>query len=370
MTDQPDILGQLADDARRHRVARILPDGELDWDWIKRIQSDFNTFVEKHSLSLNDISRRMGRGFSPAMLSGFRLVKTQDGYVGDIQRLARGLNQFMETFLRSLDAPRPKGWVETEVARRMLSLIKNAIEFRSIGLIYSDAGRGKTMTLQAASQIYSQAILIRVRRSTRTPNGIARQLCEALRIRAATMFEREEMLINALKGSDRPILVDEAHQLEMPALELLRDLHDECGIPIILAGTHQIYERCNDEDEFFGQFMRRISLHYDVTEEARGDGRRAPRPLHTVAEIRKLWQSDKLRLTDDGAEMLARIANVLGAGGLGRCHQILFVASRLPSVDQIDAKTVLRVLTSMKGVDVNKRLMNQIDRPAAKRAAS
>jgi len=66
------------------------------------------------------------------------------------QRLARQLNQFVETDARRKTVARPGGWVETDIARRMLLVIAKTIELSSIGLIYSDAGRGKSLTLQAA----------------------------------------------------------------------------------------------------------------------------------------------------------------------------------------------------------------------------
>ena len=87
----------------------------------------------------------------------------------DLLDYVDGINAYIETYERSQDTPRPNGFIETGVAVRMLSLIKNAVELRTMGLIYSDAGRGKTMTLQAAAMLFTGSIYIRVRRTTRTP---------------------------------------------------------------------------------------------------------------------------------------------------------------------------------------------------------
>ena len=120
-----DILSQLAEDARRLRVARKLPDGKLSWEWIVRVQADFKRFIEDEGLSLMQISRKMGRGYSASTLSIFTTLDDPTKYAGDIGRVARGLNQFMETHHRSKEVPRPDGWIETVVARRMITLIQN-----------------------------------------------------------------------------------------------------------------------------------------------------------------------------------------------------------------------------------------------------
>jgi DNA transposition AAA+ family ATPase len=354
-----DILTQLAEDARRLRVARNLPEGKLPWEWIVRVQNDFKEFIERHGLSLSDVSRKMGRGYSSATLSGFCAMQSATDYIGDADRVVRGLNQFMETHARSLDVPRPAGWVETAVATRMITLIKNAVELRAIGTICSDAGRGKTMTLQAAKGIYQQAILIRVLRSTRTPAALARHIAKELRIKARTFYEAEAAIIDALKGSDRPILIDEAHQLTMDALEFLRDLHDVCDIPLILAGTKQISDKCNDDDQFFGQFSSRTALRYDVTEGLRHDAK--PRPLHTVAEIKRIWTSDKVRIADDGLVLLAKLANLLGFGALRRCDRALHVASRLSDGKPIDAALILLCLRRLHTREDVERMESAMD---------
>lgn len=264
------ILSQLEQDARRLHVARPLPDGPLTWQWLSQVRDDFKRFVSTYEFTLTDVARRMGRGYSASVLSNFQNIKSPGTHIGDVDRIARGLNQWMETYCKSLDTPRPKGWVETAVARRMLALIRNAIELCEVGVIYGDAGRGKTMTLEAAASIYRQAILIRVTRSTRSPLGIARQLGHELRImKGRTLYELQQALCDRLRGSGRPILIDEAHQLSHDALEFVRDLYDLCHVPVVLVGTATLMQKCNDATEFFGQFASRIVLRYDVTEHLR-----------------------------------------------------------------------------------------------------
>ena len=355
-----DILDKIANDARRLRVARNLPEGKLSWEWICRVRDDFRRFKDEQGLSLGQLSKRMGKGFSASVLSQFASLEAEDEYIGDIDRIVRGVNQAMETYVRSQEVVRPTGFVETAVANRMLNAIQLAIETRSIGVIWSDAGRGKTMTLKAAAQIFQGSILVRVCQPTRSMSGLARAIASELCLRGCrTTYQIQERVIDLLKESGRAIMIDEAHRLNMEALEFLRDVHDECGVPIILAGTQDINAKVTDTAQWYGQFNRRISVRYDVTEDHReggaGGGGKAIKPLHSVAEIKKLFSSDKLRLTDDGAATLCRLGNLLGLGGLGLCNQVMLLAQRLAKNGVVDAPIVLRVMRRIHGVEQSRK---------------
>jgi len=346
-----DILDRIAQDARRLRVARNLPEGKLSWDWIQRVQQDFEELLHAQGLSVQQVSRKLGKGFSPSTLSQFRSMESGDEYIGDIDRIVRGINQFIETYVRSQQVQRPRDWIDTAVAKRMMSVIRNSVELTSIGIIYSDAGRGKTMTLQAASQTFPGSILLRIGRRSRTCPGLARTLARTLRMKSnRTTGDLEEALIDQLTGSGRLILIDEAHQLDFAALELLRDLHDECALPIVFAGTIDINKKLTDSDVFYGQFNRRVAARYDVTENQR-DGGGSTKPLHSVDEIRRMFQGEQVRLTDDGATTLMHMANLLGMGGLGLCNQVMLMAQRVAEDGIVDSKTILKVVKQMHGVE-------------------
>jgi hypothetical protein len=145
-----DIIHKLATDARRLRLGKRLPDGATPWELVQRVRADF-LFLLEQGVTLEDVAHAMGDGYSRGTLSRFcNLIEPTD-YASDLDRIVRGVNQFLETIARRQEAPKPEGWVETSGARHMLLVIAKAIELQAIGLIYSDAGLGKTLTLQAAA---------------------------------------------------------------------------------------------------------------------------------------------------------------------------------------------------------------------------
>lgn len=352
-----DILDQLQEEARRLRVARTLPEGKLSWDLVARVQEDFRAFKEKHSLSLSDIAKRLGPGFSSAVLSSFLSMDGPEKYIGDTDRVVRGVNAFMEQFVRAKESPRPTGFVETRVAKRMLTTVQHAVELRAIGLIYGPSGIGKSLTLQAAHSMFPGSIMMRTRSTTRTAGGLAKQLAEEMKVRATTTYQIQRKLIESLQDTDRPLFVDEAHQLHHGALEFLRDLHDECGIPMVLAGTAQLEKAVSDTDIWYGQFSSRTALRCDLIEHWNPDSRHK-KPLFSVEEIRKVFQSDKVRLTDDGALMLMKVANCMGIGCLRLCRQVVFVAAKL-SDQPLDAAILSKVMRQMHGEFHNEKRIDK-----------
>ena len=365
MSDERDIFDELADASRRLVAGRKLPEGELPWESIEQVRRDFRRWHEASGRTLDQVARSLGEGFAATTLHKWLAATGVDNVGCDMQRMTRGINQFIETEGRRSKVAKPPGWVETEVARRMLLVIAKAIELNSIGLIYSDAGRGKSLTLQAAAAIFPGSILVRIVTGAHSPAGLTRLLYQASGLRGNSRkasLDQLGKLIDHLRDSDRAILIDEAHRLTPEALEVIRDLHDECGVPFVLVGTHRINEMCSDVDLFYGQFTSRIAIRYDVTEAARGAASGSPSPssrsqahvLHTVDEIRRLYESDKVRFTGDGLTFLASLANALGLGGLRLCTKLVMVAAQVATAEsaaRIDAKLLRRVLRRLHGSD-------------------
>jgi len=62
------------------------------------------------------------------------------------------------------------------------------------------------------------------------------------------------------RARNRPpaIVVDEAQHLEVPSLEILRELHDRSGCGLVLAGSHNLYENFLRGRAHLEQWLSRI----------------------------------------------------------------------------------------------------------------
>ena len=184
-TRTSDILAALATDARRLRVGQRLPkEGEIPWNLVERVREDFNFMLDQPGVTMEIIGNAIGLSRGP--LSRFRNAATREGFVGDLDKTTRQINTFLETIVRRRDAKLPDGFVKTKVAERMLTVIGKTIELSSIGVICADAGRGKSMTLRAATRIYPGSVLLRIRQHTKKPTGLAKAIGDAMRLRGLT----------------------------------------------------------------------------------------------------------------------------------------------------------------------------------------
>lgn len=344
-----EILDLIAQDERRLRVGQRLPsDGPIPFDTIKLVREDLAYVLTQQGVTIPKLCAALGEPYTTKLITRFRHCSTRESFEGDIDEAARAINGFIELLARRSEAKLPNGFIETEVARRILVVVSKTIELASIGVIYADAGRGKTMTLQAAAAIHKGSVLLRVRRQTRSSAGLAKALGEAIGLRhLQTSYIASSRFIKTMRGTGRCVIIDEAHQLKHDALELVRDIHDEAGVPVILAGTIRLQEAVDDAGAFFAQMSSRIALRYNVIEDLAAGGGPGGRPLHSIDEIKALYESDKVRLTADGRALLARIANLPGLGGLRMCGKLIQVATSAAGGELIDAKLLLKVIRTM-----------------------
>lgn len=371
------FLDNLATDARRLRAAMHLSEHELTSDELLRAIDHIRRYLEQHNLHTNkgreNIARTLGHGFSKGTTYKLLKIDTADkiaGYQGDLEKAVRGLNGYIEQHARQKQAVGPSGYVETRVAKNIKAIIGSTIELRSMGVITGPSGVGKTLALQAAQALYTGSILIRVDSSMRNPNNLLRKILKELRIHTSNrqMFDMLQLIYDALRNTDKLVMLDEAQQLSKETLEIIRSVHDETKIPIVFMGTIDCRKHLDDMDEFFGQFNRRIAFRYNIGDDAGGRNGKKQKPLFTIDDIVKVFNQGKVRLTEDGAQRLTYLSNILGMGALGWCQQIVFSAHKQTNGKPISAADIDYVISLMGDEESRKHLAAAEQRSSVKTA--
>jgi DNA transposition AAA+ family ATPase len=131
----------------------------------------------------------------------------------------------------------------------------------AIMLVEGKSGSGKTTAL-ASAVVASKAIFVRAE-AMGSAASLLDDLCWELGIEAPYRNSAKyKAIVEKLKSKPRPLIVDEVDYLlkDPRQLEMLRDIHDACGIPVVLVGMEGI----NRKLLRFPQFTRRIShrLHF------------------------------------------------------------------------------------------------------------
>lgn len=180
-------------------------------------------------------------------------------YDGDIP----GLERKIDDFLRNEERRRATGVVTTwcDPAEQMLKAFEYIRKTNDIGAIVAESGEGKTRGIDLIRETHPLAILFHVRAWSCDKNSLQSALWDVIpHVGYDSQQKRASFIVTSLRGSDRPLIVDDAHKLTRPALHLLFDLYEETNIPIALIGTEDILPKLEDDSQRFS----RVGIHWPV----------------------------------------------------------------------------------------------------------
>jgi DNA transposition AAA+ family ATPase len=272
---------------------------------------------------------------------------------------------------------RPDVFAMTKPATRLFALAKKLTERPDMGIASGPSGIGKSTIVKALAAEIPSAILVTVTNGSRCTGGFMRATWNALQRRRRTREHRvtyddvAEALKTSARVASRPLLiVDQAHRLHERVYQTLMDWHDECGISVLLVGTVTAQQRVtDDEDPEGGQLASRIGMRMDLTPEVyqRGGGTRA-NATFTVADVRRIFQRGKVRLSRDAEDLLCWIANE-SVGHLRRVERLVpwacsIARQRLKLGEDaevlISADDVHQASRVVEGKDQASRLANRV----------
>lgn len=222
-------------------------------------------------------------------------------------------------------------FVLTKNVKCFINLIHNlknkSDNISKIGLVYGNAGLGKTKTAIYLS-IQFNTIYIRATNKMTIKwllEEIAKEIDEIPRFYTADIFRQ---CVNALKTSPQMIIIDEIDYLlaDFKAIETLRDLHDETGVPIILVGMLLAKHKLKKHNHLFD----RISEIYNFTEFEYLDIKQITEEISEV-EITK----DVVHMIHNKAKSFRQIVNTIDA---------FEKMAQANGLTQIDEKVVQEVL--------------------------
>lgn len=170
-----------------------------------------------------------------------------------------------------------------------------------IVLLSGAAGAGKTTALKHYVEETTGVIFITANSCMTSASAILGAITEKM---GRTPKSKKQLLmkelVNALQGSNRLIIIDEADHLTFSALQALRNLNDEAGVGILLAGNDRIYNQmvCGVKSSEFDQLRTRIFARPKVCNEYTIDeikGIFGVEDLDSVKLILEVAQSQSLR---------------------------------------------------------------------------
>lgn len=167
----------------------------------------------------------------------------------------------IEEFLRLVEERRSlitqPTFVATSVSKRIFALIKRVVLFSKIGIIGAESGTGKTRTLEEWYAGHPNATYLRANRtfapsasSSRAASSPAPTMAKIAKaigcvdaLGARNQAFVYDAIVGMLRNTGRTLLIDEAHFLPSEALDIIRTLHEDASIPVVLAGHAALYDR-------------------------------------------------------------------------------------------------------------------------------
>ena len=136
------------------------------------------------------------------------------------KKIVSGCSTELERIMKNIDPVLP--FVETQTANIVMNIAHLCHTSRRMGLIYGNAGVGKTRACLEYCKYNRNAYYIEARPSF-TARTLMRNLADKLGCTPKTnQYELEEEIIKKLKNTGKLIIVDECEHLNHRALETLR----------------------------------------------------------------------------------------------------------------------------------------------------
>ncbi len=214
-------------------------------------------------------------GYSSAVVSAYK-NRTYNGNIKAFEDAVKAWLKREERRIERLSIPT----AETDTLNSIRKALILAQDESDIAVIVGDAGTGKTTALRAYAEESRSAILVEVDASF-TKNELIKAIARSLGLDTkGGMSAVIARVVEALKGRDTVILIDEADYLSDSSLELIRRvIHDKAETGVVLCGLPDLRYKLENRRNDHQQLTSRVGVFLEVKKMGKSD---AAKILNTV----------------------------------------------------------------------------------------
>lgn len=274
------------------KTAPVFPCNQVLRDKLRVLRATSNVY------SNTQLGNKLG--YSPAVLSQY-LSDTGCHYTGNIAILEKKIDDF----LTALERRRASG-IKTgpsKVADEMFSAFEYIRKCSDLGAIIAKSGEGKSRGIELIREKNPLVILIEVTEWACDKHSLMAAIWEGCAVDGwdASKGARFPYLIQKLRGSDRPFIIDDAHKLSNPALSLISTFQEKTKCPVALCGIPTLVAKMETDSQRFS----RAGIKYALE-----SGNEDPELLlHMVRSVAKGAVNGEL---DELIELCAQVARHQG----------------------------------------------------------
>jgi DNA transposition AAA+ family ATPase len=261
-------------------------------------------------------------GYSSGVVSAYK-SRTYQGNVKAFEETAAAWLKREERRIAKIEVP----VAETSVLDSVRKAAGMAQDDSDIAVIVGDSGTGKTTALRNYAAESHSAVLIEVD-SSFTKNVLMEEIARALGLETkGSLTAITARIVEALRGRDTVVLIDEADYLSDGSLELVRRvINDKAQTGVVLAGLPRLKYKLENLRNDHQQLTSRVGILLEVKRLSKPDA---------VKIIEGVWRG----LVKETVEAFVKTAN--GSARtlvklMGRVHQVMGINR----IDTPDAEVV------------------------------
>jgi len=220
-------------------------------------------------------------GLSPSVFSQWMKGTYKGDNAACEHKALQWLRSLEERRLSEHQLPEAPGFVDTPTSRRVNSALLYAHQAADLVVIHGEAGVGKTETCrqyqQAHPNVWIATMTPATSRAGSALEDIADELDLAGNVSRPRQVQRE--VVKFLRHREGLLIVDEAQQLGVPGLEMVRSLYDLTGIGLAIVGNPSVYSRMTGGSrgasyaQIFGRIGKSTRLAGSTYDDAAAIGR-------------------------------------------------------------------------------------------------
>ncbi len=361
-----EAMEALQNDARIENYPRMPgPDagGDRREAWQTAIEN-IRRWCSEWKVDYTNLARRSGLSY--------RVVSEvlRGKYQGDTEGALQKMEAAVSAAVSREDAPSAgvQGFVLTAVAREIFAIVRTTNKLGRIGVLYEESGAGKSIALRVVMRKeFPNGLLIEANEGTASPvnflRAMVRQIFKRSREQFRSRAEVFSFVTGCLVGSRRLIAVDEAENLTIDTLNVIRQVHDAAGVPIVLAGRpflRKKIDRTMRDERIGGSLRGRICIECLLSARVGGPDGHGGRWLFSEDEVTEILSRYRVRFTVDAGRWLHALANLSSFGGQ-QCEQgalryavsVFEMAILLAKGQEITRETAIQANTLLRGGSFN-----------------
>lgn len=230
------------------------------------LQERLQQFMSEHHISQAQASKAIG-------MSGATVNLWMQGkYSGDNTMLEYKVQSYLEREQERLKLGKLEHvLVNTATTEKIMNFLSASHTTCENALLYGNAGMGKTTALRHYVKQHTGAILIEAM-PTYTPAVVLKTIAKKIGVTVSgSLNDINEAILAKISQSGRLIIVDEAENLSTKSLEILRRLHDQAEVGLVLAGMPRLKANLMGRHGELAQLFSRVGYVLELPERVAND---------------------------------------------------------------------------------------------------